>query len=78
MTDRQEKENAVFDKLKEKAAAEPRARLNILVPPDVRDKLKLIAASQGISMNEYANRIFLASIAEFVDSEYKDQTNAGE
>lgn len=71
MADRQEKESAVFGRLKEKAAAEPRARLNILVPPGVRDKLKLIAASQGISMNEYVNRVFLAAIADFVDSEYQ-------
>lgn len=67
-----DKETAVFKKLRDQADTEPRARLNILVAPDVRDKLKLIAASLDISMNEYCNRIFRASISDFVESEYTE------
>lgn len=33
-------------------------RIQLLVRPDIKDKLKDLAAAEGVSMNELANRIF--------------------
>lgn len=70
--------NDIFDRLAEERNKEDEpktdhakrstrsTRLNLLVTDETGDRLKLIASSKGISLNEYLNRIFEKEIQEFI------------